>query len=226
MSIEDKFQAEALARTAAVEDAANEKFVGTLVSIDIDEEERLATYLFEAALPGYAGWRWGVTVIKLDDQSPATICDVVLLPGADSLLAPEWIPYKDRLLPGDVGPGDIVPTSADDERLVPGFNVLPNDEELDAAQLLELGLGRARVLSIVGRDLAASRWYNGDRGPNTPIAQQAPKPCQSCGFFLPIAGSLRSTFGVCANILSPDDARVVSFDHGCGAHSEALVTAD
>jgi len=51
MSITDKFQAEALARTAAIEDAANEKFVGALVSIDIDEEERLATYLFEAALP-------------------------------------------------------------------------------------------------------------------------------------------------------------------------------
>jgi hypothetical protein len=226
MSINDKFQAEAIARTAAIEDAANESFVGSLVSIDIDEEERLATYLFESSLPGYGGWRWGVTITKLDENSPATVCDVVLLPGIDSLIAPEWVAYKDRLLPGDVGPGDIVPTSADDERLVPGFNVLPNDEELDAAQLLELGLGRARVLSIVGRDLAASRWYNGDRGPNTPIAQSAPKPCQSCGFFLPIAGSLRSAFGVCANILSPDDARVVSVDHGCGAHSEALVTAD
>ena len=225
MSAQDTFNAAELARSAAVEDAKNADFVGVLVSVDTDED-RIATYLFEAALPGYGGWRWAVTIAKLEDDAPATICDVVLLPGTDSLIAPEWIPYKDRLLPGDVGPGDIVPTSADDERLVPGFNVLPNDEELDAAQLLELGLGRARVLSIVGRDLAASRWYNGDRGPNTPIAQSAPKPCQSCGFFLPIAGSLRSAFGVCANILSPDDARVVSVDHGCGAHSEALVTAD
>ena len=226
MSINDPFNAEALARNAAIEDAANKDFVGALVSIDLDEEERVSTYLFESSLPGYSGWRWGVTIAKLDDAAPATVCDVVLLPGSESLLAPEWIAYKDRLLPGDVGPGDIVPTSANDERLVPGFAALPGDEELDAAQLLELGLGRARVLSITGRDLAASRWYNGDRGPNTPIAQQAPKPCHSCGFFLPIAGSLRASFGVCANILSPDDARVVSVDHGCGAHSEALVTAD
>jgi hypothetical protein len=35
---------------------------------------------------------------------------------------------------------------------------------------------------------------------------------------------LRSTFGVCANAISPDDARVVSVDHGCGAHSEATFT--
>ena len=35
-------------------------------------------------------------------------------------------------------------------------------------------------------------------------------------------------FGVCANAYAPDDGRVVSVDHGCGAHSEALlpVSAD
>ena len=225
MIIQDTFNAAELARSAAVEDAKNADFVGVLVSVDTDED-RIATYLFEAALPGYGGWRWAVTIAKLEDDAPATICDVVLLPGSDSLIAPEWIPYKDRLLPGDVGPGDIVPTSADDERLVPGFNELPGDEELDPSQLFEFGLGRARVLSIVGRDLASKRWYEGDRGPNTPMAQSAPKPCYSCGFFIPIAGSLRSAFGVCANILSPEDARVVSVDHGCGAHSEALVVAE
>ncbi|MSY51566.1 MAG: DUF3027 domain-containing protein, partial [Actinobacteria bacterium] len=33
----------------------------------------------------------------------------------------------------------------------------------------------------------------------------------------------RSAFGVCGNEYAPDDARVVSVDHGCGAHSQALV---
>jgi hypothetical protein len=28
---------------------------------------------------------------------------------------------------------------------------------------------------------------------------------------------------VCANAIAPDDARVVSVDHGCGAHSEATI---
>jgi hypothetical protein len=31
-------------------------------------------------------------------------------------------------------------------------------------------------------------------------------------------------FGVCANEYAPDDGRVVSLDHGCGAHSEALAS--
>jgi hypothetical protein len=233
MAINDPFNAAELARAAAIEDAVNTDFVGALVSVDTDEssadgntDARIATYLFEAALPGYLGWRWAVSLAKVDSSSPATVCDVVLLPGEQSLVAPEWIAYKDRILPGDVGVGDIIPTSATDERLVPGYASLPGDEELDPSQLFEFGLGRARVLSIVGRDLASKRWYEGERGPNSPMAQNAPKPCQSCGFFIPIAGSLRSAFGVCANVLSPQDARVVSVDHGCGAHSEAMVTAE
>ena len=228
MQVNDPFDAAALARAAAQEE--REGTVGELISVDLDETEggegRVATYLFESSLPGYHGWRWAVTVIKVPGGNEPTIGDVVLLPGPESLLAPEWIPYKERLAPGDLGPGDIIPTSIDDERLVPGFASLPDDEELDATQLFEFGLGRARVLSITGRDLASKRWYEGDRGPNSPIAQQAPKPCASCGFFIPIAGSLRMAFGVCANLLSPEDGRVVSVDHGCGAHSEALVTND
>jgi len=222
VALQDKFNAAELARSAALEDAKDEKFVGQLTSIDYDDEDRLATYLFEAALPGYVGWRWGVTVAKVDQSSEPTICDVVLLPGAEALLAPEWIPYKDRIQASDVTPGVVIPTAADDERLVPGFNEL--NEEIDPLQAFELGLGRLRVLSVTGRDLASKRWYEGDRGPNTPMASQAPKPCNSCGFFIPLAGSLRQAFGVCANVLSPEDARVVSYDHGCGAHSEALVT--
>jgi hypothetical protein len=38
-----------------------------------------------------------------------------------------------------------------------------------------------------------------------------------------MAGALRSTFGVCANEWSPSDGRVISLDHGCGAHSETDV---
>ena len=30
-------------------------------------------------------------------------------------------------------------------------------------------------------------------------------------------------FGVCTNAFSPSDGKVVSYDHGCGAHSEVAV---
>jgi hypothetical protein len=39
---------------------------------------------------------------------------------------------------------------------------------------------------------------------------------------LTIGGPLGQTFGICTNRLSPSDGRVVSFEHGCGAHSESL----
>ena len=217
------FDAQDIARDAALADAEFASQVGVFVSVEYADENRVASYLFEADLPGYRGWRWCVTVAKVDADAAPTVCDVVVLPGPDSLLAPEWIEYRDRIQPEDITPGVIVPSALDDTRLVPGVNALVQDEELDAVQVFDLGLSRARVLSIEGRDQASARWYTGDRGPNTPLAQGAPKPCASCGFFIPIAGSMRSTFGVCANAIAPDDARVVSVDHGCGAHSEATL---
>ena len=212
-----------LARSAAIADAGNAELVGADVSVEIDDDGRVETYLFEAHLAGYKGWRWCVTIAVVDKKSEPTICDVVVLPGPDALLAPEWVAYRDRIQPGDVGVGDIVPSSLDYTRLVPSVHSLIADEELDAMQVFELGLGRARVMSIEGRDQASKRWYESDRGPQSPIAQAAPKQCSSCAFFLPIAGSLRASFGVCANAISPEDARVVSVDHGCGAHSEATL---
>jgi hypothetical protein len=212
-----------LARSAAIADAGNPELVGADVSVEIDDDGRVETYLFEAHLAGYKGWRWCVTIAKVDKKSEPTICDVVVLPGPDALLAPEWVAYRDRIQPGDVGVGDIVPSSLDDTRLVPSVHSLIADEELDAMQVFDLGLGRARVMSIEGRDQASKRWYESDRGPQSPIAQAAPKPCSSCAFFVPISGSLRASFGVCANAISPEDARVVSVDHGCGAHSEATL---
>jgi hypothetical protein len=215
--------AQEIARNAAIADAEKPLQVGAFISVDIDSENRVSTFLFEADLAGYKGWRWCVTVAEVEDGATPTICDVVVLPGPDSLIAPEWVEYRDRILPEDIQPGVIVPSILDDSRLAPGVHSLIQDEDLDPVQVFDLGLSRARVLSIEGRDQASKRWYAGDSGPNAPIAQSAPKPCQTCGFFLPIAGSLRASFGVCANAIAPDDARVVSVDHGCGAHSEATI---
>ena len=217
------FDAQEIARDAALAGAEKPSQVGAFISVEFEDENRVASYLFDADIQGYKGWRWCVTVAKVDAATEPTVCDVVILPGPDSLLAPDWIEYKDRIQPEDIQPGIIVPSVLDDTRLVPGINALIQDEDLDATEVFDLGLMRPRVLSIEGRDQASKRWYTGDRGPNTPLAQNAPKPCSSCGFFIPIAGSLRASFGVCANAIAPDDARVVSVDHGCGAHSEATL---
>jgi hypothetical protein len=218
----DSFQAADLARSALIEDQSINEYVGELIGIEVIEAH-LHAYIFAANHPGYLGWKWQVTIAKLSENESATICDIVLLPGENSLLAPDWIPYQDRLLPGDLKPGDIIPTAKDDKRLVPASAALPEDEELNVFELFELGAGKARVLSVEGRDLASKRWHAGAGGPNSPYAISASKNCASCGFYIPLSGGLRKSFGVCANMLAPDDGKVVSIDHGCGAHSENLV---
>src|SRR5690606_24052339 len=87
----------------------------------------------------------------------------------------------------------------------------------------DLGLGRSRTLSPEGRDAAAERWYDSDQGPDSPLAKSAPATCWSCGFLVRLNGPLSAMFGVCANGDANDDGRVVSFDHGCGAHSEVTL---
>ena len=187
------------------------------------EGERLVTHFFECGLPGYRGWRWAVTVTRIPRSKQVTICESTLLPGGEALRAPEWVPWQERLQPGDLGVGDLLPTAPDDERLAPAY-VLSDDPAVEEVNW-ELGLGRVRVLSREGRLDAAQRWYDGERGPHAPISVAAPSAarCGSCGFYLQLAGSLRQSFGVCGNEYAPDDAQVVSVDHGCGAHSEVLV---
>lgn len=205
-----------LARAAAV--AVSGDQVGDHAGIE-DDGDRLATHLFECTDPAYRGWRWGVQVTRAARAKVATVNDVVLLPGPDSVLAPAWLPWSERLRPGDLRPGDLLPAPDDDDRL----QLVVEDTDSDDG-FLEMGVGRIRVLSDIGRTDAAERWYAGDNGPEAPIAKQAPAHCVSCGFFLPLHGALGLAFGVCANEYAPDDGRVVSVDHGCGAHSEGFPT--
>ncbi len=151
--------AQEIARNAAIADAEKPSQVGAFISVDVDRENRVSTFLFDADLAGYKGWRWCVTIAEIEDGATPTICDVVVIPGPESLLAPEWVEYRDRILPEDIQPGVIVPSILDDTRLVPGVHSLIQDEDLDPSQVFDLGLSRARVLSIEGRDQASKRWY-------------------------------------------------------------------
>ena len=186
--------------------------------------ERLATHYFACLSTGYHGWRWAVTVARAPRQKYATVCESTLLPSDEALLAPQWLPYADRLAPGDLGAGDTLPYVAEDPHLMAGYEAT-DDDESDQLAFFELGLGRTRVLSLEGRSAAAQRWYAGSHGPTAEVAQAATGHCDTCGYFVPFAGALRSIFGVCANEWSPSDGGVVSLDHGCGAHSESDVVS-
>lgn len=211
------------ARAALLDEVAATQ-VGEHLGVEADGE-RVVTHYFACALPGYVGWRWAVTVARASRQKKITVGEVVLLPGADAIVAPVWVPYRERIKPGDLSPGDLLPVDDDDPRLVPTYSF--GDDPLDAddkAQIRQvakdLGLGRVRTLSPEGRDAAAERWYDGEGGPESAVAQAAPDACSTCGFLVRLAGPLAETFGVCANGDANDDGRVVAFLHGCGAHSE------
>jgi hypothetical protein len=211
-------EAVGLARQAA-EDTAGAAQVGEHLGLRA-EADRVVTHYFECLDLAYQGWSWAVSVTRASRAKAVTVSECVLLPGDEALLAPPWVPWLERLRPGDLGPGDLLPTAPDDVRLAPGFTQV--DDSTDREAQWELGLGRVRVLSREGRDEAATRWYDGVAGPRAPIAASAPAQCSTCGFFVALAGELRQVFGVCANEYAPDDGRVVSADHGCGAHSEAV----
>ena len=204
-----------LARTAA-EELAGPGEVGEHVGVTADDE-RVVTHLFSCQDRAYTGWRWAVTVSRASRAKAVTVSEVVLLPGPDSLLAPDWVPWSERVRPGDLGVGDLMPAADDDERLVPASMLEGDDGVLDwddsatwdegrelAAPLgLTLDSGtpgrRARVLSAIGRDTTAIRWYSSEHGPGTPLARAAPGPCVTCGFLVPLAGPLGRVFGVCGN---------------------------
>ena len=89
-------QAVDLARAAVVDAADGEANVGEHLSAQA-HEDRLLTHLFECTLPGYRGWTWFATVARAPRTKLVTVCEVGLLAGKDSLLAPEWVPWEERL---------------------------------------------------------------------------------------------------------------------------------
>ncbi|WP_265522563.1 DUF3027 domain-containing protein [Oerskovia flava] len=210
-----------VARAAAEEVAERVADVGEHLGTLV-EDDRLVSHYFACTLRGYRGWRWTVTLARIPRSRNATVCEVELLPGDEAILAPAWLPWSERIRPGDIGAGDVLPFVPDDPRLEPGFTS-SGDEEVDAVAIDELALARVRVLSPQGRDEAAERWYRGTRGPTTPGAVASAEGCGTCGFLVPLQGALGQLFGVCVNEWSPDDGKVVSLDHGCGAHSETDV---
>ena len=211
------------ARAAAVDTAGSPELVGEHLGATRETpsaEEggadlgEVVTHSFASRLPGYVGWYWAVTLAAV--------------PGEQALLAPAWVPWHERLRPGDLSVGDVLPSTEDDPRLVPSYTA--DDDSADDPEgsvvASEVGLGRERVMSREGREEAAARWDAGEFGPRSAMARQAPGPCGTCGFFLPLAGSLRHAFGACGNVYAPADGRVVAVDYGCGAHSQATLVAD
>ncbi|WP_104089152.1 DUF3027 domain-containing protein [Cryobacterium sp. N19] len=98
-----------LARAALLEITTDDT-IGEVIG-HIDEGDLVVSLLFDCLMTGYPGWRWTVSLARVDENSEPKVLETELTPGDDSLLAPEWVPWSDRLV--DDG-GDDSEADADD----------------------------------------------------------------------------------------------------------------
>ncbi|MER2134778.1 MAG: DUF3027 domain-containing protein [Arthrobacter sp.] len=113
---------------AGLLEVAPEEQVGEWLSA-VPEADRLVTHRFRANRPGYLGWEWYATVARVPRGKAATVCEVGLLPSADAILAPEWVPWSERVRPEDVAAQETQPK---DEAKEPDAGTAAPTEE-DAA---------------------------------------------------------------------------------------------
>jgi hypothetical protein len=104
---------EELARDALLEitpAATVGDYVGTT-----DEGDGIVSLLFASAMPGYPDWKWTVSIAHVDGEEP-TVMEAELMPAEGALLAPDWVPWSDRLADYKAAQENAgSPESSDDE---------------------------------------------------------------------------------------------------------------
>lgn len=85
---------------AAIEGIAPAEQIGQHLAAK-SEGDRLVTHLFESKLAGYGGWQWYAVLTRNSRSKVVTVDELGLLPSENSILAPEWIPWAERVRPGD-----------------------------------------------------------------------------------------------------------------------------
>ncbi len=113
------------------------------------EGERVLSLLFENTQPGYPGWYWTVSLSREPDSDAVNVLEAELMPGDDAVLAPDWVPWADRLAEyqaqkkaereaaeaaGEPGPGDeedLDDEDLEDEDLDEDGDELDESEDLD-----------------------------------------------------------------------------------------------
>ena len=122
---------------AAIEGIAPAEQIGAHLAAK-SEGDRLVTHLFESKLAGYGGWQWYAVLTRNSRSKVVTVDELGLLPSDDSILAPEWIPWAERVRPGDEQgedePGDTATAAPreDADEATPDADAAPEDDSDDA----------------------------------------------------------------------------------------------
>ncbi|MCI1868057.1 DUF3027 domain-containing protein [Bifidobacterium crudilactis] len=118
-----------LAKSVALDVASEPDEVGEFV-VAHDDGDNITDFRFASRVRGYENWQWSVTLFHDEELDSWTVDESSLIPAEGALLPPQWIPWKDRLLPEDLSVTDSLGTEADDPRIEQGMpeNVLESAE--------------------------------------------------------------------------------------------------
>lgn len=104
------------------------------------EEGGAVSLRFANRMSGYPGWFWTVTVAVVEDAEP-TVLELELLPGEDALLAPDWVPWAERLAEyrAAAAAAEAAAASDDDDDLDDDDDDDEDDDDLDDLDDMEVG---------------------------------------------------------------------------------------
>ena len=128
---ETAMEPKSIARAVAVAVADEEGQVGDFGKA-MGLEDGVTDFRFEAYVRGYEGWQWSVTMYHDVELDHWTVNESSLVPTDEALRPPKWIPWKDRLEPGDLAVTDSIGTDPDDPRMEDGFRRTRQDAPEDA----------------------------------------------------------------------------------------------
>ncbi|CAN5542589.1 hypothetical protein BH09ACT4_BH09ACT4_20700 [soil metagenome] len=130
------------AREALAEFTTPDHF-GDLLSETL-EDDGVYTLLFAATMGGYPGWHWTVSLAEIEGGEPSVL-ETELMPGDGALLAPDWIPWSERLeeyraaqaAAGEPDESVLLDADADDDDDDDDHDELELDEGIDFESVVE-----------------------------------------------------------------------------------------
>ncbi len=169
---------------AAAVDTARSAIEGITAASDVgqhlaakSEGDRLVTHLFECRLPGYAGWQWFAVLTRNSRSKVVTVNELGLLPSEESILAPEWVPWAERVRPEDEQEQESEP--GEDPAHAPAAGT-PDDGaqqagvRADEADVLETVATQPATTDPATAQPASARPADGDAGAGDKEALDAP----------------------------------------------------
>lgn len=80
----------------ALRETTELSLIGDFVS-EVETEKNVVEVRFTCTLKQYQNWHWVVTLTQADKRNPLTVSEINLLASEDAQLAPQWVPWAERL---------------------------------------------------------------------------------------------------------------------------------